>query len=79
MWNAIQCNNKSIISAVMDYNCVTYDEDTGSTFVGPCFYNCINSIDTDQVYHNILPENPNELVNDSVCNWLNRKGLLYVW
>ena len=73
----IQCSNgESRISAVLDCNCVTYDEDTGFTFVGACFYNCAHVVITaDTVYH-ILPEKPKELVNSSVCSWFNRKGLL---
>ena len=54
---------------------VTYDKDTGSTFVGACFYNCVNNVNTDRVYH-ILPGKPIELVNNSACSWFNRKGLL---
>jgi hypothetical protein len=72
----IHCKDESnIMSGVLDCNCVTYDEATGSTFVGACFYNCVNNIKMDRVYH-ILPRKPTELMNDSVCNWFNRKGLL---
>ena len=73
----IHCKDdiESSISGVLDCNCVTYDEATGSTFVGECFYNCVNNINIDRVYH-ILPRKPIELVNHSVCSWFNRKGLL---
>ena len=75
----ILCKDESNISesGVLDCNCVTYDEATGSTFVGECFYYCMNNfnIHIDRVYH-ILPRKPMELVNHSVCNWFNRKGLL---
>ena len=71
----ILCKDESNISGVLDCNCVTYDEATGSTFVGECFYNCVNYINIDRIYH-ILPRKPTELVNHSVCSWFNRKGLL---
>ena len=54
---------------------MTCDKHTGSTFVGACFYNCVNYNNTDRVYH-ILPGKPIELVNNSACSWFNRKGLL---
>ena len=58
---------------------MTYDEATGSTFVGECFYNCVNNINihvhVDRIYHN-LPRQLTELVNHSVCSWFNMKGLL---
>ena len=71
----ILCKDESSISGVLDCNCVTYDEVTGSTFVGECFYNCVHHINMDRIYH-ILPRKPTELVNHSVCSWFNRKGLL---
>ena len=75
----ILCKDESNISesGVLDCYCVTYDEATGSTFVGECFYYCVNNYHRhiDRVYH-ILPRKPMELVNHSVCSWFNRKGLL---
>ena len=56
---------------------MTYDEATGFTFAGACFYNCMNNvINADPVYH-ILPKKPVDL-NDSqsACSWFYRKGLL---
>ena len=78
--NMIKCNNDRSISAVLDCHCVTYDEETESTFVGACFYNCANleahgDSDSDLVYH-ILPEKPHELINNSVCSQFHRRGLL---
>ena len=71
MWGETQdiilCNGDSNFSAVLDCNYVTFDEDTGSTFVGACFYNCVNKkINGDIIYH-ALPKEPNKLVNSSVC------------
>ena len=41
----ILCKDESNISesGILDCNCVTYDEATGSTFVGECFYYCMNN------------------------------------
>ena len=73
----IHCNDKSKISAVLDCNCVTYDEATGFAFAGACFYNCMNNaINADRVYH-ILPKKAFDLNgSQSACSWFNRKGLL---
>ena len=76
--DVIKCIKDLNTSAVLDGYCVTYDDDTGSTFVGACFYNYVNLEDHsegDLVYH-ILPEKPRELINNSVCSWFHRKGLL---
>ena len=69
----IVCDDKWFIAAVLDCNCVTYDETSGSTFVGSCFYNCLNL--KDSVYHR-LPITPKQLINKSVCSHLHRTGLL---
>ena len=74
----IECINDNNTSAVLDCYCMTYDDDTGSTFVGACFYNCVNLESHgkgDLVYHT-LPEKPHELINNSVCSQFHRKGLL---
>ena len=71
----ILCKDESNISGVLDCNCVTYDEVTGSTFVGGCFYNCVKNNYIDRIYH-ILLRKSTELVNQSVCSWFNRKELL---
>ena len=62
---------------MLDCNCVTYDEDAGSTYLGACFYNCENSnkINEDSVYKE-LPMNSEMLLNNSVCTDFHRTGLL---
>ena len=67
---AIVCNNKSLTSAVLVCHCLTYDGESGSTFVGSCFYNCENydSEKIDLVYHQ-LPKKPETLINTSICSF----------
>ena len=36
----ILCNDRAHTSAVLNCNCVTYNKDKRSTYVGGCFYNC---------------------------------------
>ena len=74
----IACDDKKLTSEVLDCHCVTYDEDTRSTFAGSCFYNCENhhsKTKNDLVYYT-LPRKPEMLVNKSICSYFNRKGLL---
>ena len=72
----ITCDNKQITTAVLDCNCVTYDETSLSTFVGSCFYNCVNLKNhNDFVYHR-LPVKPELLINTSACTRFHRAGLL---
>ena len=74
----IACYNKTSTSAVLDCNCVTYDNDTRSTFAGACFYNCENHHSkrkNDLVYYT-LPKNPEMLLNKSACTYFHRTGLL---
>ena len=77
---AVVCDEEKLVSAVLDCHCVTYDEQTGSTYLGSCFYNC-NYYNTntrvDQVYFNLpkLPESLNKM-NDSSCTRFYRTGLL---
>ena len=74
----IACLEKTLTSAVLDCNCVTYDKDTRSTFAGACFYNCENHHSrkkNDLVYY-ILPKEPEILLNKSVCRYFQRTGLL---
>ena len=76
--DVIVCDNENLISTVLDCHCMTYDEESGSTFVGSCFYNCNNYIsvkDKDIVYHQ-LPKKPEMLINRSVCSYYHRTGLL---
>ena len=70
--DAVLCNVKELISVVLDCNCVTYDEDNQSTYLGACFYNCGFY---DHVYMK-LPESPQRLVNNSVCTDFHRTGIL---
>ena len=73
----IACDDQKKTSAVLDCHCVTYDNDTRSTFTGSCFYNCENHYteDNDLVYYT-LPKKAEMLINKSVCTNFNRKGLL---
>ena len=58
-------------SYVLDCYCVTYDDETRSIYVGACYYNC---------HHNAkyipLPDNPKQLINNSICAQFHRVGLL---
>ena len=54
--DAIVCNEMKLVSAVLDCHCVTYDEQTESTYLGSCFYGCENynsTIEIDSVYHKL--------------------------
>ena len=68
----VVCDNENLRSAVLDCNCVTYDIKTKSTSVGSCYYNCVKRKDP----YTWLPENPEALINGSVCTSFNRAGLL---
>ena len=72
------CDDDNLSSAVLDCNYITYDKDTGSTYLGACFFNCENSNTTkyETVYIQ-LPKNPEILLNISVCTYFHRTGLLY--
>ena len=67
----IVCNEEALSSAVLDCYCVTHDQDSRSTYLGLCFYNC-NCRHTNTV-HEELPANPEML---SVCEEFNRAGML---
>ena len=76
--DAIVCHNENLTSAVLDCHCVTYDRESGSTFVGSCFYNCENrrsEKEKDFVYHQ-LPKKPEMLINRSICSYFH-SCLLY--
>ena len=65
------------MTAVSDCHCVTYDNVTKETQVGPCYYNCMNTAHKtlyDRVYHP-LPKNPTELTAKT-CGRFNRTGTL---
>ena len=74
----VACDDKTMVSAVLDCHCVTYEKETESTFTGKCFYNCENHHSkkkNDLVYYT-LPKNPEILSNTSVCTYFNRIGIL---
>ena len=76
----IVCDDRTSTSAVLDCHCVTYDNETGSTFAGKCFYNCENHHSQgnyDRVYYT-LPKKPQLLLkfNVSICSSFHRTGLL---
>ena len=71
--NAVICDTRSFRSAVLDCNCVTYNVETKSTFAGSCYYNCVNNKTT---VHSWLPQNPEKLINESICTYFHRAGLL---
>ena len=76
--DAIVCDDRLLISAVVDCHCVTYDNNTGSTYTGICFYNCEHDHgkrEYDSVYTE-LPKRPDMLSNSSVCTSFHRTGLL---
>ena len=57
---------------------MTYDGESGSTFVGSCFYSCSfhkSEKDKDFLYHQ-LPKTPEMLINETVCSYFHRSGLL---
>ena len=74
----ISCHNKTMTSAVLDCNCVTYDKDTRSTYVGACFYNCETQHSKKKIdsIYNQLPKDSEILLNKSVCTYFHRTGLL---
>ena len=74
---AIRCDNQAQISAVLNCNCVSYDNESKLTYVGACFYNCITSGPSNHLSIQELPENPEMLINNySICKYFHRTGLL---
>ena len=76
--NAVVCDDELKESAVLDCNCVTYDNQSQVTYLGRCFYNCQNSNPqkvVDYVYER-LPRKPEDLLNKSVCAHFHRTGVL---
>ena len=71
----IVCDNEAQVSAILSCNCVTYDSESKSTYVGSCFYNCQNSNFPHKAIME-LPKIPKILVNNSVCTSFHRTGLL---
>ena len=79
--DGIMCNNERLFSALLVCYCVTYDEESGSTYAGPCFYhyesfNAINTGGDERAVYDLLPQNPKKLINDSACTHFHRRGLL---
>ena len=75
---AVVCDARRKESAVLDTYCVTYDRKSKSTYLGQCFYNCQNGDKKnklDSVYSR-LPQNPEDLFNESACTPFHRTGLL---
>ena len=74
---SVGMNNKTRISGVLDCHCVTYDKESGSTYLGLCFYNCESNPQKkiDLIYRK-LPQKPKELLNKSICTHFHRTGLL---
>ena len=76
--HAVVCDRKRRESFVLDCHCVTYDRQSGSTYLGLCFYNCENNKfqeGIDYVYKK-LPQKPEDLLNRSACTHFHRTGLL---
>ena len=71
----VVCDIERGEAAILDCHCVTYDKQTGSTYLGLCFYNCDNIKKVDHI-HNKLPQTPEALLNNSVCATFHRTGLL---
>ena len=73
----VVCDVERGEAAVLDCHCVTYDRQTGSTYLGRCFYNCdnIHPKKMDPI-HNKLPQKLEVLLNKSVCASFHRTGLL---
>ena len=59
----VVCDIERGEAAVLDCHCVTYDRQTGSTYLGLCFYNCNNVKKVDHI-HNKLPQSPKVLLNN---------------
>ena len=74
--NKILCNDELQTSAVLKCNCVTYDNESKSTYVGVCFHNCIDINPSTDLPIRELPKNPEILINNSVCTYFHRTGLL---
>ena len=68
---AVLCDAENLNSALLDCHCMTYMNETRATFLGSCFYNCMN----EEIYRR-LPKNPELLINESVCTQFHRTGLL---
>ena len=72
---AIICDDQAQFSAVLNCYCVTYDNESKSTYAGPCFYNCQMCSSSLHMYC-LLPKYPKTLINTSACTPFHRTGLL---
>ena len=76
--HAVVCDNTNKKSVILDCYYATYDRNSAATYLGQCFYNCLNNNPEkkmDYVYSE-LPQKPEELLNKSVCSHFHRTGLL---
>ena len=72
------CVTENRESFVLDCHCVTYDRQSGSTYLGLCFYNCKNNKFQERIdyVYKKLPQKSEDLLNRSVCTHFHRTGLL---
>ena len=75
---AVVCDKERQVSAILDCHCVTYDQNTASTFLGACYYNCehLGKIKKRDNIYTKLPKLPEVLINESSCTPFHRTGLL---
>ena len=61
-YNILQCSSQGNISVLACY-CITFSESgkESQAEIGSCMYDCFKTHFSDSVYHNILPENTNEV------------------
>ncbi len=64
---AIRCDPQAQISAVLNSNCMTYDNESKSTYVGARFYNCRTTGPSNDLSIQELPDNPEMLINNYYC------------
>ena len=69
----IRCNGTSS-SSLLNCHCATLDEDTNTTLVGACLYNCGIKKNSNSILYNPLPVNIHQL--NLACDSLNRRGAL---
>ena len=72
----VHCNSDTGRVAIMDCNCMTFENTTKETMVGACFYNCeriTREKKYDTVYH-LLPINAQLDLNRVMCDRFNRTG-----
>ena len=72
----IVCDSNAQISRVLNCNCVTYDNEDKSKYIGACFYNCKDINPSTDLAFRELPKDPDTLINNSACTYFHRTGLL---